>query len=89
MQPSDGQYLAKKLGAIQYVECSSLTMEGVKNVFDIAIRAGIIPAQKAAIAERRREKINQLHQNQLTLLRVDLCVLSCVGGLFHRLVTQK
>lgn len=33
----EGRKLARKLGALGYVECSALTTEGVKNVFDEAV----------------------------------------------------
>ena len=33
----EGEILAKSLKAVAYIECSSLTREGVKNVFDQAI----------------------------------------------------
>ena len=34
MNVEEGRRLANELGAVAYVECSALTQEGVKNVFD-------------------------------------------------------
>uniref|UniRef100_A0A3P9P703 Cell division cycle 42, like n=1 Tax=Poecilia reticulata TaxID=8081 RepID=A0A3P9P703_POERE len=37
VSPQDGEKLARALGAVKYVECSMITQEGVKMVFDEAI----------------------------------------------------
>lgn len=38
-----GVKLAKEVGAIKYLECSSATQEGVKEIFDFAIRSVLDP----------------------------------------------
>ena len=48
-----GLETAKKVGAVKYLECSSLTMEGVKNVVDQAI----LQALKRAEESERKVKM--------------------------------
>ncbi|XP_025098113.1 ras-related C3 botulinum toxin substrate 1-like isoform X2 [Pomacea canaliculata] len=38
---SEGSTLAQRIGAVRYLECSALTMRGVKAVFDEAVKAGV------------------------------------------------
>ena len=39
---AEGQHLADTLGAHKFMECSALTQEGLKTLFDEAIRAGLL-----------------------------------------------
>ncbi len=36
-----GEQLAKEIGAVKYVECSAMTQEGLKQVFELAVRAAL------------------------------------------------
>lgn len=44
----EGAEMAKTIGAVSYVECSAMTQEGLKNVFDDAIRAALKKEEKPA-----------------------------------------
>lgn len=44
--PHDGENVAKEIGARKYLECSSLSGEGVDDVFEAATRAALLTFQK-------------------------------------------
>ena len=46
-----GDSLAREVRAVRYVECSALTQEGLKNVFDEAVLAAL---EHAETVKRRK-----------------------------------
>jgi len=51
--PEEGHALAKEIGAVQYMECSALTQKGLKQVFDAAIKAVILPGGVRVIRKKK------------------------------------
>ena len=41
VSPNDGENVAVEIGAVAYLECSSLTGQGVEKVFETATRAAL------------------------------------------------
>lgn len=46
VSPQDGESMAKEIGARKYLECSSLSGEGVDDVFEAATRASLLMFEK-------------------------------------------
>ena len=49
-----GKSMAKRIGALKYLECSAMAQEGVKDVFDEAIRVVLKPRNR----KKRRKWYN-------------------------------
>lgn len=52
----DGQRLAQQLGAIGYLECSALTQQGLKGVFDASIKGALLAIDKPADGKKAGKK---------------------------------
>ena len=53
---ADGQRLAQELGAAGYLECSALTQQGLKAVFDTSIRGAIEAMDRPAAGDKKDKK---------------------------------
>jgi len=51
---AQGVQCAKDIGAVRYLEASSLTQKGLKNVFDEAIRTVLAPQDKGATRKKKK-----------------------------------
>ena len=58
--PREAEALAKELGCFGYCECSALTQDGIKNLFDHAIRTVLNPSKKAIKEKKKKEKKEKL-----------------------------
>lgn len=53
VRTQEGEQMAQRIGAQSYVECSALTKDGVRQVFEVATRSSLARGKK-----RRKEKKN-------------------------------
>jgi len=53
---ADGARLAEELGAARYLECSALTQQGLKAVFDEAIKTALESREKPAKGAGKKGK---------------------------------
>ncbi|KAF6037282.1 hypothetical protein EB796_004406 [Bugula neritina] len=70
-----GRQLADRIGAVSYIECSSLTQTKLKEVFDLAIMTGM--------DKQRFHFRHQIVSNKPKRHRGLKSLLSCFGGRTH------
>jgi len=53
----DGSKLAQEVGAKMYLECSSFTQEGLKNVFEQAVRVALSSQSTPSPLKEKKRRI--------------------------------
>ena len=56
MTYGQGVQCAREVGAVRYLEASSKTQKGLKNVFDEAIRAVLVPPNQSREAKKKKKQ---------------------------------
>lgn len=74
---ADARGLAEKIGAVAYVECSSLTQKNLKDVFDLAIVCGLRQVDRQVAGERKMKALtaNKMRTLSRSWWKKYICVI--------------
>ena len=64
----EGQHMAKRICAVQYLECSAKTQDGLVEVFNEAIRTVLLPGRKNKMTNNRQGFLGNIAQGKCQIL---------------------